>query len=129
MQLLIEHGADVHARDESQSTPLHMASSSPSWEGVQTTVRLLIEKGASVNVYDKTHETPLHRLSSCQYPNVDSLPLLLENGADVDVEDDEGFTPYQIASAEEHYKMARLLLDHRARIVPNRRQYSTSLHV
>ena len=129
MQLLIEHGADVHARDESQSTPLHMASSSPSWEGVQTTVRLLIEKGASVNVYDKTHETPLHRLSSCQYPNVDSLPLLLENGADVDVEDDEGFTSYQIASAEEHYKMARLLLDHRARIVPNRRQYSTSLHV
>jgi ankyrin repeat protein len=26
-RLLIEHGADVHARDQSQSTPLHLASS------------------------------------------------------------------------------------------------------
>ena len=84
-------------------------------------VRLLIEHGASVNAYDKSHQTPLHRLSSCRYPNAKSLTLLLENGADVDVEDDEGFTPYQIALAEEHYKMAWLLMDHRDRIVSNTR--------
>ena len=121
VRVLTEHGADVHARDESQSTPLHMASSSPSWRNGERTVRLLIDHGATVNVYDKTHETPLHRLSSCRDPIAHSLSLLLENGANVDVEDDEGFTPYQIALAEEHYKIARLLLDHRSRIVSNTR--------
>ena len=117
VQQLIEQGADVHARDESQSTPLHMASSLSYWRGGQSTVRLLIEHGANVNVHDKNHQTPLHCISSCEKPNAESLLLLLENGADVEVEDDEGFTPYQIALAEEHYKMARLLRDHHARIV------------
>ena len=51
--------------------------------------------------------------------NADSLRVLLENGADVDAEDNKGFTPFQIALAEEHYETARLLLDYRARIVSN----------
>ena len=120
-QLLIKHGADVHARNQDQSTPLHMASSLPPWIKGNRTVHLLIEHGASVNVHDKDHQTPLHCLSCRWDPNADSLTLLLENGAHVDVEDDEGFTPYQIALADENYKIARLLLDHRARMVSNTR--------
>ena len=94
-------------------------SSLPSWNVTETIVRLLIEHGASVNIYDKHYQTPLHRLSSCRHPNALSLSLLLESGADVDVEDDEGFNPIQIALVEENYEIARLLLDHRARIVSN----------
>ena len=121
-ELLIKHGADIHAQDENHSTPLHSVSSLPPsvrWNGPERIVRLLIEHGAGVNAYDKNYQTPLHRLSSCRRPNVLSLSLLLESGADVDLEDDEGFTPIQIALVEENYKIARLLLDHRARIMSN----------
>ena len=118
-RLLIKHGADIHARDENYSTPLHSVSSLQTWMKAETTVRLLIKHGASVNAYDKNYQTPLHRLSSCRDPNPYSLFPLLESGADVDLEDDEGFTPIQIALLEENYKIARLLLDHRARIVSN----------
>ena len=76
MQLSIEHGADVHARDQSQSTSLHMAASYSSWMNTETTVRLLIEHGASVNAYNKNHQTPLHQLSSCWDLNADSLRML-----------------------------------------------------
>ena len=121
VQLLIKHGADVHARDLSQSTPLHMASSLPFSTGRETIIRLLIDHGASVNACDKNHQTPLHHLSSCVYPNADSLRLLLEKGADVDAEDDKGLTPFQIASAKGHNKIAQLLLDPHACIESNAR--------
>ena len=111
------------SQNQDQSTPLHMASSLPSWVDTETTVRVLIEHGASVNAFDKNHQTPLHRLSSCQYPSAGALRLLLENGADVDVEDDKGLTPFQIASAKGesrmHREIAQLLLDHRNSIVSN----------
>ena len=114
--------ANLHrAWDEDHSTPLHSASSLSSRNKPETTVRLLIEHGASVNAYDKSNQTPLHRLTSCREPNPRSLSVLLENGANVDVEDDEGFTPYQIALAEEHYEISRLLCDHCAHIVSNTR--------
>ena len=60
VRLLIKHGADVNARDEAQSTPLHLASSRASTE----TVRLLIEHGAIVTALDGSHRTPLHLVSS-----------------------------------------------------------------
>ena len=62
MRLLIEHGADVKARDETQSTPLHMAS----YSGIPDLVQLLIEHGAGTNVQDRdrSQRTPLHLASS-----------------------------------------------------------------
>ena len=61
VRLLIKHGADVTARDEAQSTPLHLASSCASTE----TVHLFIEHGANVTARDGSHRTPLHLASSC----------------------------------------------------------------
>lgn len=56
VQLLIENGADVTARDEACVTPLHLASSQGSLE----TVQLLIESGADVAARDTSNRTPLH---------------------------------------------------------------------
>ena len=60
VRLLIDHGADVTAQNETHSTPLHLASSFGSAE----TVRLLIEHGADVTAKDGNHRTPLHLASS-----------------------------------------------------------------
>jgi ankyrin repeat protein len=61
MRLLVEHGADVKAQDETHSTPLHTASSS----GIPELVQLLIEHGADINGMDQSQKTPLHLASSC----------------------------------------------------------------
>lgn len=60
VRLLIEKGADVTARDENHSTPLHLASSS----GFLESVRLLLEHGARVAVQDRCCRTPLHLASA-----------------------------------------------------------------
>ena len=60
VKLLIDHGADVTAQDETQSTPLHLASSF----GGAETVRLLIENDADIAAQDKHRRTPLHLASS-----------------------------------------------------------------
>jgi ankyrin len=59
VMLLIDHGADVAAEDETHSTPLHLAALS----GSADTVRLLIEHGADVTAQDRRYRTPLHLAS------------------------------------------------------------------
>jgi hypothetical protein len=60
VKLLIDHGADVAAEDETQSMPLHLASSL----GTSEPVRVLIEHGADVCAQDANHRTPLHLAAS-----------------------------------------------------------------
>lgn len=65
VQVLLAHGADVTARDDTHSTPLHLASS----RGTPEIVQLLIEHGADVNALNGNRKTPLHLSSSCVSPN------------------------------------------------------------
>ena len=69
VRLLIEHGMDVSAKDESHSTPLHLASS---W-GALDILKLLIESGADVTDKDGSSRTPLHLASSWVSAKVESL--------------------------------------------------------
>ena len=112
MQLLIQHGADVTARDEAHSTPLHLASS----KGSSETVKLLICHGADSNARDGKRMTPLHLAASSRLAlDGDIVRLLLGHSADVDAEDDRGRTPFQIASSRGFSKIAQLLSDHHVR--------------
>ena len=74
VKLLLEHGADVTARDESQSTPLHLASSL----GNSGVVQLLIKHGADVTAIDGNHRTPLHLASS--RVSAKAVQLLIQHG-------------------------------------------------
>jgi ankyrin repeat protein len=53
VRLLIKHGVDVTGKDETKTTPLHLASSLGSAE----MVRLLIEHSSDVNAQDEHHMT------------------------------------------------------------------------
>ena len=56
MRLLIDHGVNVAAKDETHSTPLHLAAF---WCNIEA-VRLLIKRGADISARDGNCRTPLH---------------------------------------------------------------------
>ena len=113
IRLLLEHGADVTTRDNTHSTPLHVASSKGNGEAV----RLLIRHGAEVNAQDGRRRTPLHRAASSRLAfkrNV--VRLLLSSGANVNAEDDKGRTPFQIASSRGLSDIAKLLYQENSQV-------------
>jgi uncharacterized protein len=55
-RFLIDHGADVNARNLEGVTPLHQAA----YGGSENVAKLLIAKGADVNAIDLKGRTPLH---------------------------------------------------------------------
>jgi len=105
---LIRHGADVTARDETYSTPLHLASSKRSGD----TVKLLIGHGADVNAQDARHSTPLHQAAYSYFdPQGNVVHMLLSHGANIGAKDDRGWTPFQVASSRGLPEIAKLLSD------------------
>ena len=55
MRLLLDHGADPHARNESNELPLGYACSHGHWEAA----KLLVERGADVNGIEREGRTHL----------------------------------------------------------------------
>jgi ankyrin repeat protein len=139
-QLLLSHGADVNALDYFGDSPLHEAlhprniglsefpvDSDPdviAWRNQcfmlwlcasqqrnYATAQLLLEHGADVNSRG-WHHNPLYLASLGG--SLDLSRLLIEHGADIDAQDDDGRTPFSIALANGHRKLARFLSNDRA---------------
>jgi ankyrin repeat protein len=105
VQLLIQHMADVTARDDTGSTPLHMAS----FKGSGKTVKLLLGHGADINAQDGKRSTPLHQAASSRLAlKGDVVHLLLSHGANLFAMDDEGMIPFQIGSSRGISKITEL---------------------
>ncbi len=77
---LIEQGAEVNSRGESQNTPLHIAAMRSS----EDVIEALITRGADVNAKDYRGMTPLHNalLYSDNIHGPQVMKKLLDNGAD-----------------------------------------------
>ena len=102
-RLLLEHGADVNARNKDSVTPLHIAAG----EGHVDVARLLLEHGAYVNARSEYGLTPLYY--AAVNGRLDVARLLLERGADAGARDDKGRTPLDRAREKGHVEVARVI--------------------
>ncbi|CAB3224456.1 unnamed protein product [Arctia plantaginis] len=92
-QLLLQRGADVHAKDKGGLVPLHNACSYGHYEVTE----LLVCAGAGVNAHDLWRFTPLHEAAA--KGKADIVRLLLKHGADPSRRNRDGLTPLQLVRA------------------------------
>jgi hypothetical protein len=106
--LLLEHRADVSAKDAQGGEPLLFAS----LLGHEPVVLLLLEHGAEVSVDDNFGKTPLHAASYQGHEAV--VKLLIGKGAGVSVTASDGQTPLHYAAEQGHANVVRVLIDNGA---------------
>lgn len=103
IELLIDSGGDVNARNGDGCTPLFNALSS----GNKDIIQILLDSGAAVNIKDTSGNTPLHKAVEC---GLQFIKLLLKWGADVDATNVDGVTALQLAAVTGKINCVELLL-------------------
>lgn len=103
-------GADVNARDEVYSTPLHNACTNINGGEL---VSLFLAHHADLSPHDnQTRATPLH--SACKQGAFGNAELLLKHSANPNATDTRKNTPLHVASMLGYTGIAQLLLTHGA---------------
>ena len=110
-QCLLEHGADVMARDTDNETPLHWSAK----KGNKEVIQCLIEHGADVMARDKQDMTPFH--NAVKHGSKEVVQCLIEHGADVMVKDRLGYTPLHDAVKYGRKEIVQCLIEHRADVI------------
>jgi ankyrin repeat protein len=103
VRILLEHGADLKARNKSEVTPLIYAA----YNFEKT--KLLVEKGADVNAKSAADMTPL-LVAVSVHGNTETVRYLLEKGADAKAVGPLGADALQLAASKGEAEMLRLLL-------------------
>lgn len=91
VDMLVDAGADVHARDRTGRTPLHLGCSKSN-----VTVCALLSRGADVGALDGRQRTPLHFFARVDRANL--VKFILERGAPVNAVDAFDETPLHHAA-------------------------------
>ncbi len=108
VRLLLNHGAEMNARNGSGVTPLYVACEC----GHTELVEALLERGTDVNARDNFGATPLHLAGKTGNRNM--IKLLLDHGADPNAREIHGQTPLHWACIYAWPETARFLLSHGA---------------
>lgn len=110
--MLITHGADVNAQNESLKTPLMIAA----FHGKLSMVKELRQSGATYDLRDKSGLSAVHY--AVDGGHLETLEWMLYDGADVNTKDHiTGWTPLlRAASINSSHEIARILIKFKADI-------------
>ncbi len=123
VEYLIQNGADIKARSDSQWTPLH----NQAYRGHLDSVELLLQHGADIEAKTSFGHTPL--LSSIRWDRIEVTKFLIDKGANINPTTELGRTPLIISAVEGNPELARLFLDNDADISLKDNNYKrTALH-
>lgn len=107
VKLLLERGADVHALDKFNSTPLRIAASNANsldhLDRFRQTADLLLKAGADINASSAAGNTPLHSIA--KLGDADVLRWMLEKGADPYKKNNDGVAPIDNIKSPELLKI------------------------
>ena len=120
--VLIENGADVHAKSEKGLISLHLAAMNDALE----VAAMLIENGADVHANNENGLTPLHYASI--YNALELAVKLIESGADIHAKDENSLTPLHAAAWLNALEVAVELIENGADIHAKAKNGRTPLH-
>ncbi|XP_066150230.1 26S proteasome non-ATPase regulatory subunit 10-like [Euwallacea fornicatus] len=103
---LIELGSPIDPRDDTETTPLILASSA----GHTQIVCLLIDKGAILDQQSSNGHSALQYAASKGW--VPICIKLLENGANINITDKRGSTPLHRAASKGNLEIVNLFMEH-----------------
>ena len=113
---LIEQGADINLKNESETTPLD--GDTPLKYAVQENnveiTNILLEHGADVNAKDNYNQTALIYATICD--KVDITKSLIKYGADVNVRDYDGKTALMNSCINNSLEIAKILIEKGANV-------------
>ncbi|MFA5192155.1 MAG: ankyrin repeat domain-containing protein, partial [Verrucomicrobiia bacterium] len=136
LKLLLDHHANINARDDDEQTPLHFAvvySGTKSKSGgqeagesdIKKAIAMLLAHGADVNARDRRGETPLH--CAARRTKEEAVELLLANKAGVNATNRQGETPLHYAVHFMNDETAMLQHANEARVISWYRQDPATL--
>ena len=112
VKLLLENGADVHAKDNAGNNAL-IEASKYARESTSEVLSLLVEHGAGVNEKNNYGETAL--MNAARWGLKENAAYLIDEGADVNAKTKSGETALEFAEYSLHKDVFELLKSHGAR--------------
>ena len=103
IDLLLENGADINAKDNTGLTPLHVAAMLDRTNEAQA----LLAHGADIKARDSFGDTPLHTAALFGQPRM--VELLIKAGADLDALNNNQLTPLQCARQQRKDQVVELI--------------------
>ena len=123
MQVLLDRGAEVNARETISFTALHLAAAN----GHKDTVQVLLDRGAEVNALQVKSYTALHLAAANGH--TDTVQVLLDRGAEVNARVVNNWTALHFAAQNGHMDTVQVLLDRGAEVNARAVDSCTALHI
>jgi hypothetical protein len=108
VKLLLQHGANVHARVGEGASPLAEAAESDRLAEADEIAAILLAQGVPVSATNNRGETALH--AAARNGNTRLIERLIEAGADLMARDTSGWRPLELATSYGHLEAVKTLL-------------------